>query len=195
MNYFLMLIIILLCGGGYYEYNQLQQKSTGDQQQISDLSAKVDTLQAENKKLEDAQAQLTKNADDATAQVTDLTKQLQDAQTALTAAKAEGLKTKAAPPSATTAAGSSSPVTPTSNNLGTIATLDGKSYQNCQLLKVEADGIVINDTDGIIKLAFGLLPPPLQKRFAYDPHGPPTLTADQVDFLEAQRKTNQGASN
>jgi len=186
MNYFLMLVILLLGGGGYYEYTQIQQKSSADQQQISDLSAKVDTLQTENKKLEDAQTQLKKSSDDAAAQVGALTQQLQNAQSALAAAKANQPQT---------AATAKAPVSPTSNDLGTIATLDGKSYQNCQLLKVKAEGIVINDADGITELAFGLLPPDLQKRFGYDPHSSPTLTPDQVQYQEALRKTNQGAGN
>ena len=87
MNYFLMLIILGLCGGGYYGYTQLQQKGIADQQHISDQSAKLDSLQAENKKLADEETQLKKNADDAAAEVSDLTTQVQEAQSALTAAK------------------------------------------------------------------------------------------------------------
>jgi len=194
MNYFLMLIIILLCGGSYYEYNQLQQKGVADHQQISDLTDKVNSLQTNNKKLTDDQAQLKKSADDSLAEINDLTKQVQDAQTALETAKAQIVQLKARQ---TTAASSPAPASaPVWTNLETVATLDGKSYQNCQLLKVEADGIVINHADGITKLAYGLLPPELQKKFDYDPHGPPSLSDDQVQALEAQRKASgQTAKN
>ena len=79
--------------------------------------------------------------------------------------------------------------------MGTIATLDGKNYQNCKLLKVDADGITVDHTEGITKIAFGLLPPDLQKRFGYDPHQMTGLTATQVESLEAQRKAADASEN
>ena len=81
------------------------------------------------------------------------------------------------------------PPPPTSpNDLGTIATLDGKTYQKCELLKVETDGITINHSAGIIKILYGLLPLDLQKKFGYDPHVTTALTPDQALSLENQRK-------
>jgi hypothetical protein len=185
MNYFLLMIIVGLCGGGYYEYTTLEQKSAADQQQITDLGGKVDTLQSENKALEDDKAQLTKSVADAKAELADLTKQVQAAQSALAEAQAQALQAaKAAMPATTAAAASSRPT----NNLGTIVTLDGKTFQNCQLLKVQADGIVVNDADGITEIRFGLMPPDLQKRFGYDPHQAANLTEAQIEYQEEQRQ-------
>jgi hypothetical protein len=186
MNYFLLVIIVGLCGGGYYEYTLLEQKSAADQQQITDLGGKVDTLQSENKTLEDDKAPLTKSLADAQAELVDLTKKVQAAQNALAKAQAQALQAaKAATPAPTTAA--DAPSRPT-NNLGTIVTLDGKTFQNCQLLKIQADGIVVNDADGIIEIRFGLMPPDLQKRFGYDPHQAAMLTEAQIEYQEEQRQ-------
>jgi DNA repair exonuclease SbcCD ATPase subunit len=197
MNYFLILVILGLCGGGYYEYTTLQQKSAADQQQITDLGTKLDALQAENKKLDDDKTQLTNNVADAQTKIADLTKQVQEAQSTLVKAKQqdqqdlEALKTQLAAATAPPPP----PPTPT-NNLGTIATVDGKTFQNCQLLKVEADGIVINQADGIIKIVFPMLPSDLQKKFGYDPNHPAPLTDAQIEHQEEQRKAAaQAAGN
>jgi hypothetical protein len=86
--------------------------------------------------------------------------------------------------------------TPPTNTLGTITTLDGKTFQKCQLLKVDADGIVVNHSEGITKILYGLLPPELQKKFGYDPHQAAALTEAQIQFQEEQRKAAaQAAGN
>jgi cell division protein FtsB len=186
MNYFLILLILGLGGGGYYEYTILEQKAAADQQQLTSLSGKIDGLQSENKKLEDDKTQLTKTVADDQAEMTKLSAQTQTVQSTLAEAKMQ-----AAHPSK-----SATPAVPTlpSNNLGTIVTLDGKTFRNCQLLKVEADGIVVNQSDGIIKISFGLMQPDLQKRFGYDPHQAAALTEDQVQFQEQQRQAAAQAS-
>ena len=187
MKYFLIVIILGLCGGGYYEYTEIQRvqqdKVAADQKQITDLSTKVDKLQSDNKALEDDKTQLTKGADDAQAKIADLTKQVQTAQDALADAKKQLLAAQAAakPPSV------AAPPRPT-NNLGTITTLDGKTFQNCLLLKFEADGIVVNHSEGITKIMYGLLPPEMQQKFGYDPHQTTELTEQQVQVLEEKRE-------
>jgi beta-glucosidase-like glycosyl hydrolase len=191
MKYFLILIILGMGYGGYYEYNLLQQKSVADQQQITDEGTKINALQADNKKLEDDKTELTKTVADAQTQITGLTKQLQNAQAALAAAKPSPITNPTSSPSAAISPTKTAPV---SNNLGTITMLDGKIYQNCQLLKVKPDGIVVNYAQGITELTYNLLPPELQKRFGYDPHVAATLTDAQVDALEAQR-TAAGGGN
>jgi hypothetical protein len=188
MNYFLLVLIVGLCGGGYYEYTLLEQKSAADQQQITDLDGKVDALQSENKKLEDDKAQLTKSVADAQTETADLTKQVQEAQSALAKAQAQAQSLQAATATSTTATTVAAAPSPPSNNLGTITTLDGKTYQNCQLLKVQADSIVVNDADGITEIKFGLMSPDLQKRFGYDPHQAAALTEAQIEYQEEQRQ-------
>lgn len=74
-----------------------------------------------------------------------------------------------------------------SNILGTIATTTGKTYQNCRLMKVETDGIVISHTEGIMKLSFGVISPDLQKRFGYDLKVSTSLSPEQVQADEQQR--------
>jgi len=194
MNYFLLLIILGLGGGGYYEYTLLEQKSAADQQQITDLSGKIDTLQSENKKLGDDKAQLTKSITDAQSQITDLKSQIQKEQSDLAEAKQTVQTLQAEKAKATVAA--TPAAAPPTNSLGTIATLDGKTFQNCQLLKVEADGIVVNHSEGITKIVYGLLPPEMQKRFGYDPHQAAALTEAQIQYQEEQRQAAaQAAGN
>jgi len=188
MNYFLMLIILGLCGGGYYEYTVLQKKDAADQQQLSDLGAKIDTLQSDNKKLDDDKTQLKKSMADAQSKITDLTAQIQAAQSELAETKQtvqalQAEKAKAAAAAATPAA----PPPPT-NSLGTITTQDGKTFQNCLLLKVEADGIVVNHSEGITKMLYRSLPAEMQKKFGYDPLQGTPLTEAQVQFQEAKRQ-------
>jgi hypothetical protein len=176
MKYFLLFIIIALCLGGYYGYNTLataqQAKVDADQQQIT-------KLQKDNTSLTDDKAKLAKSASDAQAQVTDLTTQLQTAQTSLTATQSkldaaqksladdEAKIAKAAAAAAAAKVAATVPADP--NSLGTITTLDGKTYQNCDLLKIDADGITINHSEGITKIMFALLPMELQKKFGYQP--------------------------
>ena len=190
MNYVWLFFMMILCAGGYYEYTVLEQKITTDEQQVSDLNTKLDTLQSENKKLTDDNGKLSKTANDAQAAVSDLTGQLQSTQAALTQAQAKAKATETPAPATTT----TTPAQP-SNKMGTIATLDGKTYQNCQLLKVEADGIVVNQSEGIIKIQYAFLPPDLQKRFGYDIHVAPQLTDDQVQRQEQLRQAAQMAGN
>jgi hypothetical protein len=190
MNYFLLLIIIGLGVGGYFEYTSLQQKAAADQQQLADLGAKVDTLQSDKDKL-------TKSETDNQAEIADLTKQVQDAKSALAAAKTQAAQAATSNTSldTTTSSTSTTPAAaPVSNHLGTIVTLDGKTYQNCQLLNVKAEGIIVNDSDGIMEIAYGLLPLDLQKRFGYDPKQAAALTEAQVEYQEEQRKAASQAT-
>ena len=182
MNYFLILIMLGLCGGGYYEITANQKQIAGDQQQIADLQGKLDSITAADQKLEADNAQLKKSSTEAQTEVADLTQQVQTAQTALAEARQPAARVSA--PSTPAAPVAVAP----SNNLGNLTTLDGKSYLNCMLLKVEPDGIVVNDSTGITQVPFGLMPPDLQKRFGFDSHVAPALTDDQVEALEAKRK-------
>lgn len=154
MNYFLLLVIIGLSYAVYYEHNETMDRSASDAQQISDLNAQISKLQDDNKKL--------------AANLTSTMESLKEAQAASPAAQAQ------APAIATTTtpvpqAGESSTGATASMSLGTISTLDGKTYQNCQVLKVEQDGVVINSSSGITKIPFVMMSPELQKKFTLAP--------------------------
>ena len=51
MNSFLLIVILALCGGSYYEYTVLNQAKLEDQQQITDLQAKVKAFRDANQQL------------------------------------------------------------------------------------------------------------------------------------------------
>jgi hypothetical protein len=185
MKYFLILIILGLCGGGYYEYTQLQTKISTDEQEIHALGTKVDASQLDNKTLTDDNVKLAASVKSDEDKITDLNKQLSDAKKTIAAIP---------PPAPVAPPPGGVPSTPSkpTNNLGTITTSDGKTYQNCQLLKVDPDGIVVNDADGITKIVYEKLPADLEKRFGYDPLKPGNLTDDQVQALEKQRAAQAG---
>jgi len=184
MNYFLMLVILLLGGGGFYEYNILNSRHDGDAQRLTDITAQDETLKDQNTKLTADNAQLTKTATEAQTELADLTKQVQDAQTALAVEKQKEAAAK------TPAVGTVTNLIPTpgTNDLGTIGTLDGKVYPNSQLMKVQADCIVVSYTGGITQIAFSLMQPELQKRFGFDPKVAYALNADQIAVQEQKRK-------
>ena len=182
MNYFLMMIIVALCGGGYYEYTNFQQ-------QIHDLGAKVDELQAANKALEDDNTRLMKSVNDAQTEIADLARQIQGAPSTPAEAKQQAPQSTQANTSA-----AATTATPPTNDLGTITTLTGKTFLNCQLLKVKVDGIVVSHSEGITEIVYGSLPPELQKKFGYDPHQAAALTEAQIQFQEEQRKAAADAA-
>jgi multidrug efflux pump subunit AcrA (membrane-fusion protein) len=187
MNYFLLFIILAICGGSYYEYTLQQKSDVNYQQQASALAGQIANLQADKTKIEREKAKLSKNLADVQAQITDLNSQI-----AAAAAKAA----KDAAEAAAKAAAKAAPLPPKppppppvfSNDLGTIAALNGKTFQNCRLLRVETDGITFNYSSGITKVLFPLLPFALQKKFGYDPKNGAVITAETVQALEAKRK-------
>jgi len=197
MQWFLLLIILGMAGGGYYEYTQLEQAQQAVQTKFDAEQKKNDDLQVANKKLQDDKDAITKTESDDQAKITDLNTQLQTAQTTLASTQADlaaAKKTIAeAAAKAAAAAAAAHPVAPT-NSLGDFNSLDGKNFQNTQLLKVDADGITFSHSQGITKVNFSLLPPDLQKRFGYDPRKAATLTAAQVQAAEQQRQAQMQAS-
>ena len=192
MNWFLLLIILAMGGGGYYEYQTLTGQVAVDQIQITDLKMKLQQLTDNEQKASDDVAQLTKSLADAQAKSNSLVGQLQNAKTALAAAQPPPPA-----PSATAGALSSSTANPSSpaaftTKLGTITALDGKTYADCQLLKVNADSIVISNADGITQIPLNVLPPQTLKILGLS-GTPITLTDDQVQSLEQQRQAATAA--
>lgn len=47
--------------------------------------------------------------------------------------------------------------------------IDGEAYTNATITRIEPDGIVVSDKDGIRKLRFKRLPPDVQEKYGYDP--------------------------
>ncbi len=182
MKLFLFLILIVAGEGAYFEYTTEKRLGTGTAHQLGEWQAKVDALEAKNKKLKAQGADITHSLGMAQAQDQLLSRQLQDAQ----AAESHGPSSPtpmAATSSAPTSASASSAL-----DLGTISTIIGKTYQNCKLLKVQADGIVISHSQGIIKVLFAYLPPEMQRRFGYDPNHASALDEATVRYQEQLRQ-------
>jgi hypothetical protein len=173
MNFLLCLILVIVGAGAYYEYDHEQRTSAGFDHQLSVEQQQVETLRATNQKLQDEKSHLTSNIADAQIQMVSLNTRLASEQKS------------SAPAPLTTAPPASQP---NSNNLGTIVTLTGSTYQNCLLLKVEPDGITFNHSQGITKVPFSFLTPDLQKRFGFDPQKEASLDEDTVRYQEQLRQ-------
>jgi hypothetical protein len=60
-----------------------------------------------------------------------------------------------------------------------IKTADYHDYQDCKLMRVEADGVVISHRLGVAKLMFYSMPPEFQKAYGYDPVAAKQATDEQ----------------
>jgi hypothetical protein len=169
MNYFLLLIILCMCGGFYYIHGQDQQQIVVLQKQVDDLSVKSAAVVAAQARAQTTQPRAPVITIPAVAVL------LPDT------SRSAAIDTAAA--AATTAQ--------TANSLGTITTLDGKTYQDCKILKVEADGITFSHAEGITKVLFPMLRPEVQKQYGYDPQKAVAETAAQINY---QQSTQQAAS-
>jgi len=56
-------------------------------------------------------------------------------------------------------------------------TSTGKEYKNAKVFRVEADGIVITFSSGVVKIPFAELSPETQKKYGYDPQAAAATTA------------------
>jgi hypothetical protein len=186
MNSFLLIVILAICGGSYYEYSVINQAKLEDEQQITDLQTKVGKLQALNTELAKGRTDLPANFAELQSKTPGAAGQAPADQTQ---PAANATMSQPAPQPVPSAA----PAAPTvsANDLGTIVTIDARTFQNCRLLKVEADGITFKHAEGITKVLFPLLPPDVQKRFGFDPHQP-LLSTDQVTQQEDMRRAAGG---
>jgi len=159
------MVIVALCAGGYYQYTLIQKglkeqkdleaQIAADRQQIGNLNTAFDQLQSEKKKTEDEKTQLTKNLDVAEGVIADLNNQVQTAQSALEDTKKQ------------LTAALNKPPPPQTDDLGTL-TVEGKTFLDCQLIRVDPDGIVIKHSTGIVKILSPGISPDLQVRFGYN---------------------------
>ncbi|MCE0484115.1 MAG: hypothetical protein LV479_07745 [Methylacidiphilales bacterium] len=175
MNYLLLLAIVGICIGAYYQESTVekarQDKITAEQK-LAELTDQYNQLLTDNQKLKADEEQLKKDLHDSEAKVAGLNTQID---------KLHDTTEPKAPPRAV----ESKPKL--SNSLGTIITQDGRTFHDCQLLKVESDGITFNHSEGITKVLYPLLPPAVQKRFGFDPKMGVQLPQEQVELMEDQR--------
>jgi hypothetical protein len=177
MNYFLVLIIIGIAGFAYYQHTQDEQQVAYLQHQVGSLQAKVISF-SEVKPAPKIAPPVTRPAP-VVAEVKAIQPSPQSPaiDKSITAARTASV----APPS-------------DPNNLGTINTLDSRTYHNCKLLKVEADGVTFSHDDGITKVLYPFLTPDLQKRFNYDPQKVTGLVDAQARFDEQQASATSTAA-
>jgi cell division protein FtsB len=190
----LLLVAISLGAGGYYEYNRQNEEILARQQAIPLLIKTVSQLQANADDLQTGNKSLTKELADVQGKVSDLTSQIAAAKSNLDQMKSATEEFKKTTDEATMAADKAKRATdailhppPPTNNLGTIVTRNGKTYDTCGLLKVEANDIIIHSSTGVISIFYTFLPANLQSKFGYNPMKPGDLAASQVKFEEKIR--------
>jgi hypothetical protein len=169
MNFFLVLVILALLGGGYMMYTQDQQKLSDLQQQVDDANAKI--------KASDTPASAATNPPPAVTSKPP-TVIAQPMQPAVTVAP-DISRSSAIDAAAATAVSNS-------RGVGTIKTLDGHTYTNCKVLKVEQDGVTFSHDDGITKILYPLMPPNVQKMFDYNPQKAVQQTDAQIRYDQQQ---------
>jgi hypothetical protein len=193
VSYFLIFLILAAGGGGYYEYSIHDQALTKLKKQGSELDTAVAGLQTNVKSLTADQDSLTKKLATVKATAGDLAKTFADAKSAATDAQTAQAQAKTAADSAKdlqTKAESDLQAAlhpPATNKLGTIATSNGKSYDNCVVKEVQPDGLLVSTSAGFVTILYPFLPGPLQRQFGYDPDKSLELTAAQVQDQERIR--------
>jgi hypothetical protein len=175
MNLLLFLILLITGEAAYYEYTTEQRTTAGFVSQLAEQQTKMDALQAHNTELKDEKKQLGTTISQAQAIAAQQEKQ---------AAQNEA---NPGSPGAPASVQSSGPSTFLNINIGTITTLLGKTYENCKLLKVQPDGVVISHSQGIVKVPFSYMTPDLQKRFGYDPNKAAAENEANLKYQEQMR--------
>jgi hypothetical protein len=137
------------------------------------LQRQADTLAAANKKLIDDKAVLTQQLTNQLHQVD----MLKATQTPVTAAAQWQVAVHGVPLAQAIP-------------MGTLTTLVGKTYQNCQLLKVGISDITISSDQGITQIPFTFLPPDWQKRMGYDPQKAEALKQAEIRYQEQLHDVN-----
>ena len=182
MNYFLVLIIIGVAGYAYYQHNQ-------DELQVTDLQQQVDELKAKHGSAAPGETAEAVPSNDATSPspvhpvVT-----ISPAVKVVVPDNSHSSAIDAAAQAATAAA------TSDANSLGTLTTLDGRTFTNCKVLKVESDGVTFSHDEGITKVLYPLLPPNVQKQFGYDPKQAVAQADAQVRVDQAQTMSTAPAT-
>jgi hypothetical protein len=187
VNLLLYFLLLVTGGAAYYEYTTQAQTTPGFQTQIDAWHAKINALQDDNKKLKAEQTALDQQAAAAKSNLDQLNTILATTQKGLEDATASEKEREDA---AAKVAAAAMPVN--TNALGTITTLLGQTYKNCQLLKVEANGITISHADGITQVPYVYMRPALQRRFGYDPEKAATLDEAQIRYQEQLRQASAG---
>ena len=200
MNYFLLVVIVIVCAGAYYMHLQ-------DSDQIATLQAEVERAE----KVPPPPANPT-----AAAMVTPAptasgsAANPGDAQALTLEAPAPKLATlpgaartgphatvlpnaDGAQAGSVDAAAAAARAAADSEDIGTVTTLDHRSYTNCKVIKVDQDGVTFTDDQGITKIEFALMPPDLQKRFGYTPQGAVNQTEAEIRADQQQAAATNAA--
>ncbi|MGH9592721.1 MAG: hypothetical protein ACRD5L_06495 [Bryobacteraceae bacterium] len=187
MKLLLFLILVTVGEVAYFNYTVQQQTSGGFQHRLGDWQDELSALQGKNKQLTDTHDYLRKTISATEIRIEMLTDQLKGVPGSNPSAVRIGRSDEAWTPAAPAA-----PIPAVGENIGTVTTLSGQTFENCQLLKVEPDGITFNHTEGITKVLYRNLSLDLQKRFGVDPQSTATAEAAKVRYQEQLQQAGTG---
>jgi hypothetical protein len=196
MNFFLTLVILIMCAGGYLMYNQDQQKIAALQQQLDDANSKGKDEATPNAAIPTVAPSAPGTNHLPTPSGVAATVKAPAAPvirpagpvTATAVAVPDGSHS-----SAIDAAANAATTASNSAGVGTFTTLDGHTYSNCKVLKVEQDGVTFSHDDGITKVLYPLMPPNIQKLFDYDPQKAVAQTDAQIRYDQQQAALSNAA--
>lgn len=175
----LLFLILLTMGEAAYIASSIQQQTfNACLEQASNWQDKIDSLQGENKRLTDTKTSLVNNIGAVESQISALNQQINGGGTG---------------PGPAAVVENKDPIPEVNSNLGTITTVDGKKFENCQLLKIEQDGITFNHSEGITKILYANLPLDIQHHFHADPQSRAATEAAKLRYEEQVRQA-QGAA-
>lgn len=80
------------------------------------------------------------------------------------------------------------PASAAPKNYGTITTRDGKSFYECQIVRVYPDGVSFTHRNGAAKIAFKDLPENLRREFRYDPQQEAAFQKEQAALRKAEQE-------
>jgi hypothetical protein len=202
VQYVLFFLLVAVAGGGSYIvfYTQPKEIDADTKTKDADTATKAG-LQKDIAGLTTDRETLGKELAKDQAQMTDLRSQLETLKATIEQEKTDAAQAATDATEARAAADKTTkeveallhPPMPT-NDLGTIVTVDRKTYQNCGLMKVQANGVIISSAQGTVQIFFPFLPAELQGRFGYDPAKPGDLSVSQVNYQESIRQQSMASA-
>ena len=76
-------------------------------------------------------------------------------------------------------------------NYGTITTRNGKSFYDCNIVRVHPDGVSFTHRDGAAKIAFKDLPASMRQEFRYNPQAAAQYQRAQAAVRKAEQQRRQ----
>ena len=206
MNYILIVVVLAICAGAYYDHTQEEQKVSALQAEVDDAHKAAITAAAA---AQNSSAPVVSGPSPATprsptaSDSSGLTHDLNSPPLTLPGSSGPGApvhhavvvdSAEATHAGAVDAAAAAAEAAANGTDLGTVTTLDNRTFTNCKVVKVEEDGVTFSTDAGIAKIEYPLLPPDLQKKFGYTPQAAVVRTEAEIRANDQQQAATPQAA-